>query len=243
VLWDIKLLIRGEKQIENVFNPEIAEHVQSYENCQCTKDDFECDYGYERADATDENGERTFTGPCVPMTEKPEHINPEAGKECTAGRTVLFETKGYRKAPGNTCLGGAEWAPIEKSCPYFATYSTGKFVVAILIILVLILLFVNCERKFHIINFFTRKWRYWVFGYVDVSTDEDLKYREDEENSSFLNEEEFSASAAEVPEKEGVKKRKESEYKPLPKSSDHRVNIPTLQPPHSSNEEPFDPRE
>jgi len=69
------------------FNPESLDRVVSRNNCTCTKEDYECDYDYQR----------DHTGECAVI---PDHKPVYPPKPCN-GRYVI--SKGYRLEPGNTC--------------------------------------------------------------------------------------------------------------------------------------------
>lgn len=79
-------------------------HVYSIVNCNCTKRDYECDYGYEP----------TFYGSkCVKMANV-----PDLPVICAAGQKTYLVTQGYRKVPGDTCVNDLpDYAYIEKPCP------------------------------------------------------------------------------------------------------------------------------
>ncbi len=71
------------------------------ENCQCTNDDFECDFNYVMS-----------AGECVMRGLE---VVP-AGK-CSTEKETYMGSSGYRLIPGNTCSGGlAKDKPIQKSC-------------------------------------------------------------------------------------------------------------------------------
>jgi len=228
-----KVTYTRRKADRECYNTEITEHVQSIDNCQCTKEDFECDFGYERQESVDANGEADFTGPCIPMKEKSEHIDPEAGKECTSGKNTFFITKGYRRVAGDSCTGGGEWAPDEQKCPYFGHgASLSKIAFYLLLIIVIIVLILQCEKRFHGMNWLTTRFRA-VNGYLLVSSDENSNTFD--ETSTFLNEDEFGNEPNVIPggEKEVPKKRKSEADKPL---KDARINI------NRSTDDDFDPR-
>jgi len=75
-------------------------------NCPCTRVDFECDFGYQVGD----DGNTCERIPEMPM-------GMGMPDDCNGYFTV---TKGYRKVPGDTCVGGAVAAELEprvESCP------------------------------------------------------------------------------------------------------------------------------
>jgi hypothetical protein len=77
----------------NCWNPDV-DHIVNTTVCLCTEDDWECDFGYERAS----------NGACVLVMEPPKY--PPENCEGT-----YFKTKGYRKEAGNYCNGGVDHSP------------------------------------------------------------------------------------------------------------------------------------
>ncbi|KAK5084239.1 vacuolar protein sorting/targeting protein PEP1 [Lithohypha guttulata] len=77
-------------------------------NCTCSRQDYECDYNYQRlGDGTCE---------LVPGYEPPDHKQVCENK----GARVWWEPTGYRKIPLSTCEGGQELDKIvEQPCPGF----------------------------------------------------------------------------------------------------------------------------
>lgn len=93
------------KREAQCFNREEFDRWYSYQNCECTEEDWECDLGYER-----KNGGE---GACVLSAgeDEPTYAPPEY---CPDYYTV---TKGYRKVAGNTCRGGVDHEGITLPCP------------------------------------------------------------------------------------------------------------------------------
>lgn len=98
------------KQLAQCFIDRAIPPPRITSNCPCTIHDFECDAGYIR------NQE---SGLC--------EINKESGlanklsaaeahNKC-ATQTHYRVTKGYRRVPGNTCVGGHEWEAVVAPCP------------------------------------------------------------------------------------------------------------------------------
>ncbi|KAM4700528.1 sortilin [Discoglossus pictus] len=84
------LRLRKSSMCQNGRAYEVArEHIA----CQCTLDDFMCDFGYYRK----ENDSQ-----CV---EQPELQGHEL-EICVFGKEEKLKTKGYRKIPGDKCVGG-----------------------------------------------------------------------------------------------------------------------------------------
>jgi hypothetical protein len=80
-------------------------HVSA--NCNCERDDFECDDCYELQQFWVKGSECVKkTGPCYPS-------NP-----CASGKATYNETKGYRRVPSDTCIAAPNdaWTPTEKQC-------------------------------------------------------------------------------------------------------------------------------
>ncbi|RUP45195.1 hypothetical protein BC936DRAFT_148495, partial [Jimgerdemannia flammicorona] len=76
--------------------------VVETKNCQCTVQDFECDFNF----IENEQGECVRSGPLV----------IPAG-QCVNGATTFAGSSGYRKIPGDTCEGGLERDnPVNQSC-------------------------------------------------------------------------------------------------------------------------------
>ncbi|XP_029509649.1 sortilin-like [Oncorhynchus nerka] len=63
--------------------------------CQCTLDDYQCDYGYHRAENSSE---------CVEQADLKGHVL----EFCLHGTTEQLQTSGYRKIPGDRCVGGIQ---------------------------------------------------------------------------------------------------------------------------------------
>jgi hypothetical protein len=70
------------------------------DRCNCTEEDWECDFGFHR--------ENNLDGPCVPLSKKYEKLldrTPPA--DCRYNYEV---TRGYRKLP-NFCYNGVDHSP------------------------------------------------------------------------------------------------------------------------------------
>lgn len=83
------------------------------ENCECTDENFECDYGYIK------NGE----GKCVSIAKE----KPAAG-ECRLTTDTYMGSSGYRKVPGDTCVGGFDKSQrVKKACSEAQRPGDGTF--------------------------------------------------------------------------------------------------------------------
>ena len=83
------------KRSTECFNGELIDREVVREPCECEKQDYECDVGYERTEA----------GGCEATEDFDPNATPE---ECPAGQ--YFEiSRGYRKIPDNSCEGGISY--------------------------------------------------------------------------------------------------------------------------------------
>ncbi|XP_078730169.1 sortilin isoform X1 [Lampetra fluviatilis] len=77
--------------------------------CPCTSDDYMCDYGFYRPDGKDD---------CV-AEDKADRTLPHI---CLSGEVEEIKTQGFRKIPGDRCVGGVEHTrqliTINKTCTY-----------------------------------------------------------------------------------------------------------------------------
>lgn len=83
--------------------------VISGRKCACTKDDFQCDYGFERKD---------FDQRCTPIRQGVDLNHQIIPDNCTEGANYS-RTQGFRKIEGDTCENGAEkdFLPVLTPCP------------------------------------------------------------------------------------------------------------------------------
>lgn len=111
------------------FNGEEYEPQAFVDNCECTRYDFECDNGYKKLPNADD---------CVPIGNITEATIPE---DCDDFYTV---TSGYRKIPGDSCVGGDNYIPLRIMCPK----KWGLFSVRTLLVLCVFLLTGYFTAKF-----------------------------------------------------------------------------------------------
>jgi hypothetical protein len=90
------------KQESECYNGETLEREIFVENCICTEEDFECDYGYKRSEF----------GVC----ESTKTVTFDPPQYCPSGEYYSV-SKGYRQVPGNTCQFGVDHAPMVFPCP------------------------------------------------------------------------------------------------------------------------------
>jgi hypothetical protein len=107
-------------------NDRDTEHVISSENCECTLEDYECDFGFS-PNPTSVNFSCIVTGVLPP--------DPP-----TACNGTYDKTQGYRLVPGDACVRGLDRNPIVKSCPIIpiTTNPASNAWIAVVIILVVI---------------------------------------------------------------------------------------------------------
>ena len=86
------------------FNSEEYERWSIVNACECTEENWECDYGYAR----------DGSGPCLPTNEKFVDENLTPPEECDG---YYFVSQGYRKVAGDSCAGGISHHPIRVPCP------------------------------------------------------------------------------------------------------------------------------
>eukprot|EP00960_Hanusia_phi_P077226 768667-Hanusia_phi.AAC.8 len=103
-----KVTYTRRKRAVQCFNGWDYDRRESKVNCECTRVDFECDFGFQMNEKKE----------CARVPEMPE-VGFGAPQDCN-GYFVI--TKGYRRVPGDTCVGGtvaSELEPVVQSCPGF----------------------------------------------------------------------------------------------------------------------------
>jgi hypothetical protein len=119
------------------YNGLLFERKTIIEHCDCTESDYECDFGFARA----EPGE-----PCVSIYKTHEDLNKNSintqiltpPENCHGYYKI---SRGYRKVPKNTCINGIKFDPILVPCPYsgFLTALGILFFVIVIGVLVFII--------------------------------------------------------------------------------------------------------
>ncbi len=161
------------------FNPEQLERSVFIEHCKCAREDFECDYGYEHQNADG-------SGPCVKAKLAPEYEDPIA-PPCAEYSRV---TRGYRRVPGDTCVGGDEWDAVETLCPSTAS-RLFRYVFLVLLVCVAVLAALHWSGRLDV--------RALVRGvaarngYLKVGESEHALT--DDPDAFYLNEDDFGPSA------------------------------------------------
>lgn len=118
-----KVVYVRRKRNSECYNGVAFERITQVKFCDCTDEDYECDYGFARSYIND---------PCTPIhksTIQSENIYvpPE---NCNGVYTI---SKGYRKIPGNMCKNGVKYDPIVLTCPNKFLIGLGKIMLFIII--------------------------------------------------------------------------------------------------------------
>ncbi|KAJ7281966.1 vacuolar protein sorting/targeting protein 10 [Mycena rebaudengoi] len=91
---------RRKTDVDCYVGEKFTDPVEHEDPCPCTNEDYECDYNYVR------DGDE-----CVPVGPEP----IPAGV-CKTPDQKYMGSSGYRKIPGNTCIGGTKDEEKEKPC-------------------------------------------------------------------------------------------------------------------------------
>eukprot|EP01027_Heterolobosea_sp_BB2_P009383 GEZU01013836.1.p1 GENE.GEZU01013836.1~~GEZU01013836.1.p1 ORF type:complete len:695 (-),score=236.47 GEZU01013836.1:44-2128(-) len=89
------------------YNPVAVALPVTIKNCDCTYEDFECDFGFEV-----QEGAADGQLHCVPQEGTIVPTPPPS--PCHGTYNV---TRGYRKVAGDSCVGGLQYEPIPTKCP------------------------------------------------------------------------------------------------------------------------------
>jgi len=127
-----KIAYTRRKREAQCYIPEAHERMVFLENCTCTEEDFECDYGFTR---------KVEGGPCVADKDA---VIPPPPTTCQDFQRV---SKGYRRVAGDTCVGGEQWDPVLFPCPSVLGHHYGKIILIILLIVVIALVIGNFYHK------------------------------------------------------------------------------------------------
>ncbi|KAL3853614.1 hypothetical protein ACJMK2_017146 [Sinanodonta woodiana] len=153
--------------------------------CPCTREDYECEYGYYRPDGSDY---------CVKVTE---FKGPEIDI-CLRGHEEKIVTSGYRKIPGDTCAGGfvpngGQFIDLKKRCsdevkadvikdetaPYQPdkgeVHKTAVIVLAVIVLFVVILVAIFLTRRYFILRRNKVVYRYSLLNQTEDNVEHDLE--------------------------------------------------------------------
>ncbi len=135
-----KVTYTRRKRDAQCYNGLTYERKSVVEFCQCTDEDYECDVDFERVAP----GE-----PCVKVGNRNEkHVLDirMAPDDCNGFYSI---TRGYRKIPGNMCIGGVKYDPIIIPCPYTKWYISVKYIfIALMILVIFVLVFMSFSKSF-----------------------------------------------------------------------------------------------
>eukprot|EP00123_Amoebidium_parasiticum_P001384 comp12455_c0_seq1/m.7385 comp12455_c0_seq1/g.7385 ORF comp12455_c0_seq1/g.7385 comp12455_c0_seq1/m.7385 type:complete len:879 (-) comp12455_c0_seq1:664-3300(-) len=134
------------------------------EACPCTKEDFECDYGYARPN---------IDAHCQEFEE----WNKTKAHPCDSGSETYVESTGYRKVPGDKCEGGVVDQYLQGKTVACPSTSSKTPVVAIVVptVIAVVALFSIATVMF----VYNRKKNYWRARYMalaQVDHDDDLPH-------------------------------------------------------------------
>jgi hypothetical protein len=127
-LLGVKTIYVRRKRDATCFNSQKYEANKIIEICHCTDEDYECDYGFHRTDINE---------PCTPMGGMNETERNKPPENCHGYYTV---SRGYRKVPGNKCVGGVTYEPIVIPCSntFFSFFSIAVFLILVAILAFLV---------------------------------------------------------------------------------------------------------
>ncbi|XP_060566218.1 sortilin-related receptor-like [Ruditapes philippinarum] len=105
-----KVMIERRVPHSNCYNGKDYNREMTVRNCSCTREDFECDFGYKP------NSEYFSVG-CIPDPDVDQNIIHRMPSVCPEG-TFYPYTRGFAKVSGDTCQGGEEhrYAPLMYAC-------------------------------------------------------------------------------------------------------------------------------
>lgn len=112
------------------------EPIQKQENCECTINDYECDWGFYK-----------LNGACEAISVR--LVQTNFSTECYNERKPQYVfSKGYRKVLGNSCVGKTVFDPVLLECPiYFLGLSRNQLFWLFLGILIIVFSWVLYEKR------------------------------------------------------------------------------------------------
>jgi hypothetical protein len=110
------VLYRRRKRDSLCYTDDGLNHIFNKTNCVCTKEDYECDFGYERT---------VHSNNCTSDGDFNDAFTRIVGSGCREGQASVNMTTGYRKVPGDTCAGEIEaYAPKSVECARVSFFTT-----------------------------------------------------------------------------------------------------------------------
>ncbi|KAK3610584.1 hypothetical protein CHS0354_009024 [Potamilus streckersoni] len=153
--------------------------------CQCTREDYECEYGYYRPDGSDYCVKvNEFKGPDIDI--------------CLRGHEEKIVTTGYRKVPGDVCANGfapngGQFIDLNKRCSEELkddvikdetapsqpnkgeVHKTAVIVLAVIILFVVILISIFLARRYFILRRNRVVYRYSLLNQNEDNVEHDLE--------------------------------------------------------------------
>ena len=131
-----KVTYTRRKRAVQCFNGWDNDRKEARANCECTRADFECDFGYQLREGSSKSCERV---PDMPVA------GFGAPEDCASYFTV---SRGYRRIPGDSCVGGevaAQLDPLVESCPGLGW--TSMLMLTVVVALGAVMGFVTYSRR------------------------------------------------------------------------------------------------
>eukprot|EP00743_Colponemidia_sp_Colp-15_P002319 GILK01002514.1.p1 GENE.GILK01002514.1~~GILK01002514.1.p1 ORF type:complete len:898 (+),score=135.65 GILK01002514.1:39-2696(+) len=233
------------KQQSACFNGQEYERRELVKNCDCTEEDYECDYGYERRKLNVDNKAKVGElGPCVAIKGMENNITNAAN--CPIGE--MFEvTGGYRKVPGDSCVNDLH---TSYTVPCGGGVGHAGWMVLFVLLAIVVLLggitYASRSAKFkHLfgnIGFGGGSAKYAPIGRAGVDTAVEEDYDEEEEGEAELLRDNVIMGYTQAQNRDTTVTRRgiESASKPVnaikPPPGGHRSNS------YDDDEDDFDPR-
>jgi hypothetical protein len=117
-----KITYVRKKKDRECFTRTAFAYAINIENCECTEEDYECDFGFVRSELS---GDHT----CIPKI----NVTYAPPEDCPS-ETNYTVTTGYRKITGDSCVGGITHDPLMFPCPRirFLSSSSGLKMLGVL---------------------------------------------------------------------------------------------------------------
>jgi len=111
-----------KKRDRECFTSTAFTYATNIESCECTEEDYECDFGFVRSELSGD-----FT--CIAKI----NITYDPPEDCPSGSNYTVTT-GYRKITGDSCVGGVTHDPLVFPCPKirFLSSSSDLKIVAVI---------------------------------------------------------------------------------------------------------------
>ncbi|KNC82871.1 hypothetical protein SARC_04850 [Sphaeroforma arctica JP610] len=158
-----KRVYKRRKNTAKCFNDVDYELETSNTSCPCTKEDFECDYGYFRPNIDQH---------CVEYAS----FNMSTVAPCSNGEEEYVQSSGYRRVPGDSCSGGVENQYISSmlvSCESDKSTPLAAIVVPVVLAILAVALVAVVAYVYN------RKKNYWRARYLALAQqdhDDDIQH-------------------------------------------------------------------